>query len=172
MIEIARERAERDASRTFRLRRLGVCLALASSVVLAPGRASAAPLSDAQLKLLAGSKYVYVSSQRKDGSFSPPAEIWFMVRDGAVWVGTPKTTWRARRIAHGRTAAKIHIGSPTGPEFDATAAIVTDPALWNALFESHAKKYPDDPDSWRRMEKEFRSGAADGSRVLIRYTPK
>lgn len=153
----------------LRARRGLAWVALAALVVVAPPSASAASLSETQLKQLAESKYVYVSSQRKDGSFSPPAEIWFMVHDGSVWVGTLKKSWRARRIAAGRTAAKVRIGSPTGPEFDATAAIVSDAAAWKVLFDSLARKYPD---GWPKHEKAFRDGAADGTRVLIRYSPR
>jgi len=144
-------------------------LALAALLLTGGGEATAAALSEQQSKQLAESRYVYVSSQRRDGSFSPPAEIWFVVHDGAVWVGTLKTSWRARRIAAGRTAAKVRIGSPSGPEIDATAAIVSDPALWPVLFAGLEKKYPD---GWPRHEKAFQEGAKDGSRVLIRYTPR
>src|SRR5262249_55515571 len=116
----------------------------------------------------ADSKYVYIASARKDGSFSKPAEIWFMFHDGAVYVASPPTTWRVRRIKAGRTKAKIAVGSPTGPSFDAVGAIVNDPKLYPTLFEVYAKKYPD---GWPTFESKFQSGLKDGSRVLIKYTP-
>ncbi|MFN8642360.1 MAG: hypothetical protein U0802_12155 [Candidatus Binatia bacterium] len=47
-----------------------------------------AELSKDLQQQLATSKYVYISSTRKDGSLSTPAEIWYMWHDGAVYVGT------------------------------------------------------------------------------------
>jgi len=118
---------------------------------------------------LASSTYVYISSQRKSGQFGKPAEIWFMYHQGAVWVASPPTTWRARRIKAGRTAAKIAVGKPDGPSFEATGSIVKDPEIYKALCETYAKKYPE---RWSSYEAKFRQGLADGSRLLIKYTPK
>ena len=91
-----------------------------------------------------------------------------MYHDGAVWVGTPKTPHRAKRIVAGRTKAKVALGKPDGPAFDATGSIVEDVELIALLFERLAQKYPD---GWRSYEKGFRSGFQDGSRVLIKYGP-
>ncbi len=118
---------------------------------------------------LANSKYVYISTARKNGSLSKPAEIWFMYQNGAVYVASPPTTWRVRRIKKGRTQAKIAVGKPDGPSFMATGAIVNEPDIYPTLFETYAKKYPD---GWSKFENNFRNGLKDGSRVLIKYTPK
>jgi hypothetical protein len=138
-------------------------------LLLASTFEAAAGFSAEMEKQLAESRFVYVQSQRKDGSFSPPAEIWFMVHDGAVWVGTRKTSWRVKRIRAGRPAAKVHALKASGPEFDATMSIVDDPAVWKVMFEAYAKKYAD---GWAKHEKAFREGADDGSYVLVRYAPK
>ncbi len=114
------------------------------------------------------SKYVYISSTRKDGSLGKPAEIWFLYHKGAVYVGTPPTTWRAKRIRKGRTAAKIAVGKVDGPSFTATGAIVNEPDALAVLYEAYAKKYPE---GWPQFEQKFRTGFKDGSRVLIKYTP-
>lgn len=113
--------------------------------------------------------YVYVQSERKSGELSAPAEIWFYVEDGAVWVGTRPSSWRVRRIKAGRTRARVAVGSPTGPAFDATAALVDDPAVGERLMQAYAKKYPE---GWKRYEQGFRDGFKSGERVLVRYTPK
>ena len=118
---------------------------------------------------LESSKYVYISSTRKDGSLGKPAEIWFLYHNGAVYVGTPPTSWRAKRIKKGRSAAKIAVGKGDGPSFMATGAIVNEPDVLPVLFETYAKKYPD---GWKQFEEKFRTGFKDGSRVLIKYTPK
>jgi len=133
------------------------------------GAARAGELPADVKSALETSKYVYISSTRKDGSLSKPAEIWFLYHNGAVYVGTPPTSWRAKRIKKGRTTAKIAIGKPDGPSFTATGAIVNEPDVMTVMYETYAKKYPD---GWPQFEQKFRTGFKDGSRVLIKYTPK
>jgi hypothetical protein len=111
---------------------------------------------------------VYIASARKDGSFGAPAEIWFMWGDGVVWVASPTTTWRVRRIRAGRPRARVAVGSQGGPTFEALGTIVTEVARYDDLYHAFAAKYPD---GWPKWEQRFRSGLADGSRVLIRYQP-
>lgn len=146
-------------------------LALLAALLLAggPAPADAAGLSPAMQKQLGETKYVYIQSQRKDGSFGQPAEIWFFLHEGAVYVGSKKTSWRARRILKGHTAAKVHAFMPSGPSFDAVGQIIESQETWKLLFDAFAKKYPE---GWPTYEKDFRQGAADGTRVLIRYSPK
>jgi hypothetical protein len=130
--------------------------------------ASAADLPKNLQDALASSPYVYISSTRKDGTLSRPAEIWFLWHNGSVYVASPPTTWRARRIRWGRPAAKIWIGAPDGPSFMATGAVVDEPEVHPILFETYARKYGS---GWPKWEQSFRKGLADGSRVLIRYRP-
>ena len=147
------------------LRRAAIVTTIVATLIAVSAHAALSPDLE---KALANSKYVYISSTRKDGSMSKPAEIWFMYQNGAVYVASPPTTWRVRRIKAGRPQAKIAVGSPTGPSFTATGTIVNDPSLYPVLFETYAKKYPD---GWSSYEDKFRSGLKDGSRVLIKYTP-
>ena len=137
-------------------------------VLLSSQPASAASYSaevDAALKT---STYAYIASERKSGEMGTLAEIWYMLHDGFVWVGTPKTTYRAKRILAGRTRAKVALGKRDGPAFYAKASIVNDPMLNEVLFENLAKKYPS---GWKSFESGFRNGFKDGSRVLIKYEP-
>ncbi len=143
---------------------------LALATVLAGAGAAAATELPASLReQLAASTYVYIATQRKDGSFGKPAEIWFMYHDGAVWVGTPPTTWRVKRIKHGRPAAKIAVGKPDGPSFDALGSIVKDQKIAAVMVETYAKKYPD---RWPGFAQRFTDGMKDGSRLLLKYVPK
>jgi len=145
-------------------------LAVAALVVaLGAGAADATELPASVREQLASATYVYIATQRKDGSFGKPAEIWFMYHDGAVWVGTPPTTWRVKRIKHHRPNAKIAVGKPDGPSFAAVGSIVTDPKVADLLFETYAKKYPD---RWPGYAQKFKDGIKDGSRVLVKYVPK
>ncbi len=128
-----------------------------------------AELPKALQQELESAKYVYISSTRKDGSLSAPAEIWFLWHDGAVYVGTPKDAWRVKRINAGRPAATIAVGTAKGPSFSATGSVVKDPKVEALLMETFAKKYPD---GWVKYADEFRAGFKDGSRVLVKYVPK
>jgi hypothetical protein len=112
--------------------------------------------------------YVYIATNRKDGSYGTPAEIWFMYHEGAVWVASPTTTWRVRRIRAGRPKARIAVGAVDGPAFAATGSIVTDPALHKVMFHTFASRYPQ---GWPTYEDRFRTGLADGTRVLMKYQP-
>ena len=159
--EIANRHFQRLAVR----RTLGAALLLALTVLAVPVRAE---LPAAVTEALTSSKYVYLASTRKDGALSKPAEIWFLYHQGAVYVGTPPTTWRVRRIKAGRPQAKIWVGKPDGPAFLARGEIVKDPALEQLLLDTYAKKYPD---GWARYEEKFRTGFKDGRRLLVKYTP-
>ena len=146
--------------------RIMVLSALLLSIVAAA--IAAADLSPAIKADLANSKYIYVATTRKSGALGKPAEIWFLYHNGAVYVASPPTTWRVRRIKAGRTQAKIAVGKPDGPSFMATGAVVNEPDVYPILFATYAKKYGGD---WTKYEDRFRTGLKDGSRVLIKYTP-
>ncbi len=137
-------------------------------VFFAAPQQSAAEFSSELQQALDSSKYVYIQSERKSGELGSKAEIWFFEHDGAVWVGTPKSTYRVRRIQAGRTKAKVWIGSRDGQSFEATGSLVKDDAVNEIMFKAFAEKYPD---GWPSYEEGFRSGFADGSRTLVRYDP-
>lgn len=145
------------------MRTVAVAIVLASVV-----GASAALPSDTE-RALRESKYVYIQSERKSGAMSKPAEIWFYWNGSAVYVGTPPTSWRVRRIKAGRRRARIAVGKQDGPAFDATGEVVHDPKVQQELLDAYAKKYPD---GWARFADKFRDGFKNGDRVLVRYTPK
>jgi len=130
--------------------------------------ARSASLSPELQKALESSKYVYIQSARKDSKLGKPAEIWFMYYKDAVWVASPVTTYRVKRIQAGQTTAKIAVGKADGPSFSAKGALVKDPEANQAMFDAFAKKYGG---GWSSYEKQFRDGLADGSRAVIKYEP-
>jgi len=141
--------------------------ALLLTVSLAvPAGAALAPEVDRALK---DSKYVYVQSERKSGELGKPAEIWFYYDGKAVYVGTPPTSWRVRRLKAGRKKARIAVGKANGPAFDATGELAHDAAVEKSLMDEYARKYPE---GWSRFADKFREGFKSGERVLVRYTPK
>lgn len=131
--------------------------------------AIAANLDPSVRKALEEAKYVYIASQRRDGSWSRSAEIWFLFHQDSVYVGTPPSSWRAKRIRWGRPRARISVGKPDGPVFCARGQIVSDRAVIEKLLDVFPKKYAE---GWPQHEQRFRQGFVDGSRVLIRYTPE
>ena len=114
-------------------------------------------------------KYVYIQSERKSGALGKAAEIWFYYDGKAVYVGTPPTTWRVRRIKRGRPRARIAVGKAAGPTFEARGEVVHDAAAEQRLMDEYARKYPE---GWSRFADKFREGFKNGERVLVRYAPK
>jgi len=146
-----------------RSRALLCCAVLVALVTAALGK-----LTPDLAKALSEARYVYIQSERKGGAFSKPAEIWFFVDGGVVYVGTRPTSWRVKRIKAGRPRARIAIGSPQGPSFEATGKLVKDAAVEAKLMAAFAKKYPD---GWATHADNFRDGFRSGDRVLVAYTP-
>lgn len=146
--------------------RVAVLIVLGALLSSLPAQGAA--LSADLQKALDSSTYVYIQSTRKDGTLGEPAEIWFLHHQGAVWVATPITTHRVKRIQAGQTKAKIAVGKADGPAFEAKGSIVKDAEMNKLVFETFAKKYAS---GWPTYEKKFRDELADGSRVLIKYEP-
>jgi len=126
---------------------------------------------------------VYVSPLRADGRESAcHGEVWFGWLDGAVVVITGSERWKARALARGLDRARIWVGDHgtwkgliganeefrKAPAFEARAAIAKDAQLLDRLLATFERKYPEEIGRWRDK---MRKGFADGSRVLIRYTP-
>jgi len=130
---------------------------------------AAAVLSPDVDRALHDAKYVYVQSERKSGQLGKAAEIWFYYDGKAVYVGTPPTSWRVRRIKAGRRKAHIAVGKADGPAFDATGEVVKDAATEQKMMDEYARKYPE---GWARFADKFREGFKSGERVLVRYAPK
>ena len=150
----------------FPLRLSLTTCALLATLLAAPF--AGAELTPDTIRRLESSPYVYVATQRKDGSFGTAAEIWFMYDQGAIWMASPITAWRVKRIRAGRPAARIAVGKKDGPSFMATGSFVRDPGAYERLYATFAKKYPD---GWPKYAERFRDGLKDGSRVLMRYQP-
>ena len=141
----------------------------AAAIHLVLVSAAWAALSPELDRALRESKYIYIQSERKTHDLGKPAEIWFYYDGKAVYVGTPPTSWRVRRIKAGRTKAHIAVGKADGPGFDATGEVVHDAAVEQKLMDEYARKYPE---GWARFADKFRDGFKNGDRVLVRYTPK
>jgi hypothetical protein len=141
---------------------------LAAGAVLAIAAIAWAALPPDVDKTLRDAKYVYIQSERKSGEWSKPAEIWFYYDGSAVYVGTRPASWRVKRIKAGRKKARIAVGKPDGPRFDAVGEVKHDAAVEEKLMAEYARKYAD---GWKEHADGFRSGFKSGDRVLVKYTP-
>jgi hypothetical protein len=152
------------------------CLAIAA----APFPVRAAALPDATLKSLGASQTIYITPLKKGGAESKcHAEVWFTYDGSAIFVVTSSKAWRARAISLGLTEARMWVGEfgvwqrateafRKAPELTATGAPVTDPAVQSQVLERFGAKYRAEWSSWGPK---FRNGLADGSRVMLRYSP-
>jgi hypothetical protein len=157
--------------------------ALARAAESAEAAKTPAPLSPALVAALESSPFVYVSPLLADGRESRcHGEVWFAWLDGAAVIITARDRWKATALARGLDRARLWVGDHgrwsgllgkseafrAAPSFDARASLARDPALLDRLVAAYERKYPSEIASWRDR---FRSGFADGSRVLIRYAP-
>lgn len=134
--------------------------------------------------MLQQSPFVYISPLLGSGQESScHAELWFAWIDGAVVAIVSRDGWKARAIRSGRPRARIWVGDHgiwrgflwnneafrDAPNFETEGEIVEDAALLTRLLARYETKYPDEIADWRDR---MREGHADGSRVLLRYTPQ
>lgn len=128
---------------------------------------------------LANSPLVYLTPLKSDGEESRcKAEIWFAYDGSDIFVVTEPDRWRARAVDQGLTRARIWVGDfgvwtrsngafRQAPELMATASIETGADVHAQILAIMGEKYADT--GWARFGEPFRTGLADGSRVMIRY---
>jgi len=148
----------------------GVVALCALALVGAPalGQDLAQGFPSALAVQLARSKEIYVATQRKDGTRSDAAPVWFAVIDNAIWFATKSSSNKAKRIGRG-SPAWVSVNGESGPFVKMKAEVVKDPAMADRLGAIYAKKY------WIAWAGMFRPGSAkitDGSNVLVRLTPQ
>ena len=100
------------------------------------------------------------------------------MRDGEdLLVVTASDRWKAIAVSRGLDRARIWVGDfgrwkrsggryKSAPSFLAKARFEADASVAGRALVAFGAKYPDEWDKW---EPRFRTGLADGSRVLIRY---
>jgi hypothetical protein len=181
------EHATNDVTRRRFLARVGLgAVALVGSMsTIARTTWSAEPAMPAiPTELLSKSSFVYISPLRKDGHESRcHSEVWYAWIDESVVVTVASSGWKARALARGLDRARLWVGNHgrwksfvgpnneafrSAPSFEARAEKVEDPKMIDRLLESYDRKYPAEIESWRDK---MRSGNADGSRIMIRYSP-
>jgi hypothetical protein len=127
------------------------------------------------------SKLIYLTPIRSDGSESKcQAEVWFVADGSDIYVVTSSTSWRARAIGNGLTAARIWVGdlgqwkSTEGkyrslPKLETKGSVVVDETRRTRVLELFGSKYSL---YWLLWGPRFKSGLKDGSRQMFRYRPQ
>ncbi len=129
---------------------------------------------------MAESALIYITPLKQDGTESScQAEVWFQLHDGAMYVVTSNKAWRAVAVGKGLSSARVWVGDvgqwkssdgkyKTLPVVTAQSAIVGDKAVQAAVLARFGTKYSAE---WSTWGPKFNDGLADGSRVMLRYTP-
>ncbi len=137
-------------------------------------------LPEATRRALETSRLVYVSPLTAAGAESTcHGEVWYFADGGDAVLATSKDSFKARALRKGRDRARLWFGDfgtyrswrdqlSGAPVCEANARLDPDPAVFERLLAAFAKKYPDE---WEKWEPRFRAGVADGSRVVVRYSP-
>ncbi|MCP5180101.1 MAG: hypothetical protein H6993_14895 [Pseudomonadales bacterium] len=154
---------------------LGLSLSAAAASLL-PLRLAHAELPEAADT----SALIYISPlNRQGGESSCQAEVWFQHHEGALYVVTAASAWRAVAVGKGLSRARVWIGdvgpwkNSDGayralPAIQAAGSLVGDKSVHGAVLARMGDKYSAE---WRTWGPRFRDGLADGSRVMLRYTP-
>ena len=147
----------------------------ATAGVVALGSLASLPIQAAE-----ESPLIYLSTVKSDGDLSScQAEVWY-VQDGAdMYVVTDASAWRAKAVRQGLTQTKVWVGDvglwkrsngayKALPNLMAAASFETNGARHAALLAKFGNKYSPE---WPTWGPRFRDGLANGSRVMLKYTP-
>jgi general stress protein 26 len=116
---------------------------------------------------LSHSKQIYVATERKNGTRSTAAPVWFGVMDNAIWFATLPDNHKARRVKRG-SPMYISVEGKDGPFIKAKAEIVQDGAMAERLGEIYSRKYWI---AWLGLFRPSRAKIESGKNLLIRLTP-
>ena len=159
---------------------LSTSLAIAAAGLLPRGVRGVENLPGATRTALTTSDLVYLTPIKSNGQESTcHAEVWFAFDGVDLLLCTAHDTWRAQALAQGLNSARLWVGEfgtwtrsegkfREAPELMATGTVVSDPAAIEHGLERLGAKYRV---QWAVWGPRFRSGLADGSRVMLRYTP-
>jgi len=91
-------------------------------------------------RALEGARQLYVATERKDGSLSAVAPVWFMYDGDAVHFTTAPGSWKAKRAARGGTL-HVWVGRKDGLFWKGTMTLQSDPDLADRMRPVYRKRY-------------------------------
>lgn len=123
------------------MRRALFSMAIVAGLVAVASVASAEIDADTR-KALADSDLIYTATERKDGSLSSAAPIWFW-SDGEsdiLYTSTAPDSWKAKRLERG-SPLHIWVGEDDGPYVIGDAERIEDPETVTMMGEKYSDKY-------------------------------
>ncbi len=125
------------------MRRALYSMACSMVLVFALSASAASVELDAPTReALADSDLIYTATERKDGSTSSAAPIWFW-SDGdsdVLYTSTAPDSWKAKRLERG-SPLHVWVGEEDGPYLIGEAERVTDPETVTMMGEKYSDKY-------------------------------
>ena len=124
------------------------------------------------------SNLIYLTPIRSDGSESRcQAEVWFVPEGSDLYVVTDSSTWRAHAPRLGLDRARVWVGDlgqwgdtdgryRSLPQLETVVSYVRAADVQKRVLDRFGKKYSAE---WAVWGPRWRSGLADGSRVMLRY---
>jgi PPOX class probable F420-dependent enzyme len=140
-----------------------VLLALAAGAVVATGADFDASVDTA----LREAKDIYVATQRRDGTRSAAAPVWFMYDGDAIYFSTLATSHKAKRLRHGGRVW-VAVGSAEGPSVEGHGSLVVDPELTERMAEHYRRKYWI---AWLGFFRPNKDRVAAGRTVIVKVVP-
>ena len=128
----------------------------------------------------AESALIYLSPLQSNGALSRcQAEVWFVSDGPDMCVVTDKDAWRAKAVEQGLAPTQVWVGDvglwqksdgayKNLPSMRAGASFERNADKHAQLLSVFGRKYAREWDTWGPR---FKKGLADGSRVMLRYTP-
>jgi len=126
------------------------------------------------------SRLIYISPMKSNGDLSRcQAEVWYVGDASDFVVVTGDKAWRARAVANGLTKAQVWVGDvgvwkksdgryKELPAQTMNASLENDSGAHARVLEIFSRKYAS---AWSTWGPRFENSLADGSRVMLRYTP-
>ncbi|MCZ6619970.1 MAG: hypothetical protein O7E57_17770 [Gammaproteobacteria bacterium] len=157
-------------------------LAWGSTVFVLGGVTRTTSANDVSLeRAIEESDLIYLTPIRSNGTESRcQAEVWFVADGGDLFVVTDSNTWRAHAPRLGLDRARVWVGDlgtwgdTDGkyrflPRLEMVATQVRATDVIERVLERFGDKYAME---WVVWGPRWRSGLADGSRVMLRYRPR
>ena len=99
-----------------------------------------APFPEDLHRALGEARQLYVATERKDGSLSKVAPVWFMYDGDAVHFTTAPGSWKAKRAARGGTL-HVWVGRKDGRFWKGRMTVQRDPDLADRMRPVYRKRY-------------------------------
>ncbi len=139
------------------------------------------PIFSTNAQASTSSPLIYLSPFKSNGELSKcQAEVWFVADEADFLVVTAFDAWRTKALEQGLNTAQVWVGDEgqwqsSDGRYKALPSLTTDvtredDATAHArLLSKFGQKYTNE---WGTWGPRFKRGLADGSRVMLRYSPK